>query len=175
MSDQQGLVIINTGNGKGKTTAAMGQVMRAVGHGMRVCVIQFIKSQEQTGEAMALRRGFPTLVEFHVTGSGFTWKQDMEQVRQAAMAGWQLAREKILSDAWEMVVLEELTYLISLGLLAEEEVLSLLAMRPKRLHVVITGRQASQGLIDHADLVSEMREIKHPYRKGIKARKGIEF
>ncbi|MFZ5774181.1 MAG: cob(I)yrinic acid a,c-diamide adenosyltransferase [Thermodesulfobacteriota bacterium] len=175
MNEQQGLVIVNTGNGKGKTTAAMGQALRAVGHGMRVCVIQFIKAQEWTGEAMALRQAFHGQVEFHVTGSGFTWTQEQEQVREAALQGWRLAREKIESDAWELVVLEELTYLISLGVLPEEEVLAVLRERPARLHVVITGRHASQGLIDYADLVSEMREIKHPYHKGIKGRKGIEF
>jgi cob(I)alamin adenosyltransferase len=171
----QGLVIINTGHGKGKTTAALGQVLRAAGQGMKVCIIQFIKGQAKTGEALALTSAFAGQVELHLAGTGFTWQQDMQTVKAAALAGWSLARKKILSDAYDLIVLDELTYLIGFGLLQEEEVITLLRERPKRLHLVITGRDASPGLIEAADLVTEMRAIKHPFQKGVKAQKGIEF
>ncbi|MBU2538940.1 MAG: cob(I)yrinic acid a,c-diamide adenosyltransferase [Proteobacteria bacterium] len=175
MATTQGLVIINTGHGKGKTTAAFGQALRAVGQGLQVCIIQFIKGTTKSGEALALATGFPGQVALHLAGTGFTWKQDKETVKKAAMAGWQLTREKIMSDAYDLIVLDELTYLITLGLVAEEEILDLFRARPQRLHLVITGRDATQGLIEYADLVTEMRVIKHPFQKGIKARKGIEF
>jgi len=172
---EKGLVLIYTGDGKGKTTAALGQALRAAGHGLRVCIIQFIKGAWETGEAKALQ-AFAELIELHVTGSGFTWQaKDKEEVRQTALAGWRLARDKVLSDDFDLVVLEELTYLVTYGILAEAEVIKLLAMRPPRLHVLITGRAASAGLIAAADLVTEMREIKHPYKIGIQARKGIEW
>ena len=171
----QGLVIINTGHGKGKTTAAFGQALRAAGQGLKVCVIQFIKGGGKSGEALALTAAFPGQIELHLAGTGFTWQQKMETVKAAALAGWQLAMEKILGDTYDLIVLDELTYLIGFDIVSEEEVVSLLRRRPERLHLVITGRDASQGLIEYADLVTEMRAIKHPYQKGIKARKGIEF
>lgn len=171
----QGLVIINTGHGKGKTTAAFGQALRAAGQGLKVCIIQFIKGQTETGEALALASAFPGRVELHRVGTGFTWQQERETVKAAALAGWRLAGEKILSDAYDLIVLDELTYLIGFGILPEEEVLALFRKRPKRLHLVITGRDASQGLIAYADLVTEMRAIKHPFAQGITAQKGIEF
>jgi len=171
----QGLIIINTGHGKGKTTAALGQAVRAAGQGLKVCIIQFIKGQGKTGEALAFASAFPGQIELHLTGTGFTWQQDKETVKNAALAGWNLAKEKITSDAYDLVVLDELTYLIGLGILAEGEVISLLRSRPQRLHLVITGRDASQGLIEYADMVTEMRAIKHPFEKGIKAQRGIEF
>ena len=171
----QGLVIINTGHGKGKTTAAFGQALRAAGQGLKVCIIQFIKAQAKTGEALALTEAFPGRIELHLAGTGFTWQQDKEVVKQAALAGWQLAREKILSDGYDLIVLDELTYLIGFGILTEAEVISLLRARPKRLHLVITGRDATQGLSEYADLVTEMRAVKHPFQQGIKGQKGIEF
>ncbi|MHB1014450.1 MAG: cob(I)yrinic acid a,c-diamide adenosyltransferase [Desulfurivibrionaceae bacterium] len=171
----QGLVIINTGHGKGKSTAAFGQALRAAGQGLKVCIIQFIKGQPKTGEALAFTSAFPGQVELHLAGTGFTWQQDMETVKEAALSGWQLAKEKIASDAYDLMVLDELTYLIGLGLIPENEVIALFRARPKRLHLVITGRDASQGLIEYADLVTEMRAIKHPFQRGIKAQKGIEF
>jgi cob(I)alamin adenosyltransferase len=171
----QGLVIINTGHGKGKSTAAFGQALRAVGQGLKVCIIQFIKGQGKTGEALAIAAAFPGQIELHLTGTGFTWQQERETVKAAALAGWRLAGEKILSDAFDLIVLDELTYLIGFGIVSEEEVLALLRKRPKRLHLVITGRDASPGLVEYADLVTEMRTVKHPFQKGIKARKGIEF
>jgi cob(I)alamin adenosyltransferase len=171
----QGLVIINTGHGKGKSTAAFGQALRAVGQGLKVCIIQFIKGQGKTGEALAFAAAFPNQIELHLAGTGFTWQQERETVKAAALEGWRLAGEKILSDAFDLIVLDELTYLIGFGIVSEEEVLALLRKRPKRLHLVITGRDASPGLVEYADLVTEMRAIKHPFQKGIKARKGIEF
>ncbi len=175
MTTRQGLVLLYTGDGKGKTTAALGQALRAAGHGLRVCIIQFIKGPWETGESKALR-AFAELIELHATGSGFTWQaKDMEEVRQTAMAGWRLARDKIMSDGFDLVVLEELTYLVAYGILAEKEIIDLLAARPPRLHVLITGRDASSGLIAAADLVTEMREIKHHYQSGIQASKGMEW
>ena len=171
----RGLVLINTGDGKGKTTAALGMALRAAGHGMKVCIIQFIKGNSRTGEAVALTAAFPDCIELHITGTGFTWTQQQEAVEAAALAGWRLAEEKIMSGAFDMVILEEITYPIGYGIIPEAALLDLLEKRPPRLHVVITGRNASPGLIAHADLVTEMREIKHPYRSGIMGQKGIEF
>jgi len=171
----QGLVIINTGHGKGKSTAAFGQAVRAAGQGLKVCIIQFIKGQDNTGEALAFASAFPGQVELHLAGTGFTWQQDKETVKAAALTGWELAKEKILSDAYDLIVLDELTYLIGFGIVSEEEVIGLFRKRPARLHLVIAGRDASPGLIDYADLVTEMRAVKHPFQKGIKAQKGIEF
>lgn len=170
---QRGLTIIYTGNGKGKTTAAMGQVMRAVGHGLTVCVIQFIKGKWATGEAKTCQA--MAGVEFHTMGTGFTWKESPEATRQAAEQGWALAVEKIMSGVHDLVVLDELTYLVTYQLVAEATVLELIRQRPSHVHLVISGRDASLALIEAADLVTEMREIKHPYRLGVAARAGIEF
>lgn len=171
----QGLIIINTGHGKGKTTAAFGQALRAAGQGMKVCIIQFIKGQTKSGEVIACTSAFPEQIELHLVGTGFTWQQDMETVKEAALAGWQLAKGKISSDTYDLIVLDELTYLIGFGLVSEEEAINLCRQKPKRLHLIITGRDASPGLIEYADLVTEMQAIKHPFQKGINARKGIEF
>jgi cob(I)alamin adenosyltransferase len=174
MSDQ-GLVLLFTGNGKGKTTAALGQSLRAAGQGMRVCIIQFIKGAWETGEEKALR-AFGDQIELHTTGSGFTWQaDDKEEVRQTALQGWQLATEKIMGDQFDLVVLEELTYLVTYGILKEAAIIDLLARRPPRQHVLITGRNASAGLVEVADLVTEMREIKHPFQNGRPAHRGIEY
>ena len=172
---ENGLLLIYTGNGKGKTTAALGQAIRAAGHDMRVCIIQVIKGAWPTGEAKALAK-FGDQIELHIKGCGFTWKNDPEEVKKTARQGWQLAREKIMTaEGFDLVILEELTYLISYGILDEAEVLDLLKNRPARLNILITGRNASAGLIEAADLVTEMREIKHHFQNGNKARKGIEF
>ncbi|MEW6595366.1 MAG: cob(I)yrinic acid a,c-diamide adenosyltransferase [Thermodesulfobacteriota bacterium] len=170
-----GLTILFTGNGKGKTTAALGLALRAAGHGKKIAIIQFIKERTDTGEAKALA-ALGDCIELHVTGSGFSWAQrDEAAFRQVAQAGWRLAREKIASRAYDLIILDELTYLIHFGLVAEEAVLAAIAGKPAPLHLVITGRQASPGLIGAADLVTEMREIKHPFRRGIAAQAGIEF
>ena len=169
------LLILYTGNGKGKTTAALGQAMRAVGHGFKVCIIQFIKSNTRTGEANALAL-LGDDVELHVMGSGFTWEEkDEEKLRQTSLIAWEFAREKITGGSYDMIILDELTYLLSYGLVDSDEVLATLKNRPENLHVVVTGRDAPQGLIDAADLVTRMEEVKHPYKEGVKAQKGIEF
>lgn len=171
--ERRGVTVLYTGNGKGKTTAAMGQVMRAVGHGLKVCVIQFIKGQWATGEAntcATLAR-----VEFHVMGSGFTWREDPQQTKRAAAAGWALAEEKIRGGDFDLVVLDELTYLVSYQLVDESQVLNLIRNRPPHVHLVITGRNATPVLVEAADLVTEMLEVKHPYASGVKAQAGIEF
>ena len=159
---------------KGKTTAALGQALRAAGQGLRVCFIQFIKARS-TGEHKALEK-LADCIELHVTGSGFTWEEkNRQKVVETARQGWQLAAEKILSDQYDMVILDELTYLITYSIVTETEVLELLAKRPQRLHVVITGRNASPGLIEAADTVTEMRMIRHHFEAGVPARKGVEF
>lgn len=171
----RGYLIIYTGDGKGKTCAALGQALRAAGHGLKVCIIQFIKANDATGEAKMFA-AMADRVEFHVMGSGFTWQAgDGNELRDTAGKGWALAREKIMSDTFDMVILDELTYLPIHNLVPESELLKLLQTRPERLHVVITGRGASQQLISAADLVTEMVEIRHPYKQGFKARQGIEF
>jgi len=170
----KGLFIIFTGNGKGKTTAAIGQALRMAGHKMRVCIIQFIKSLKNTGEAKALAELTDT-IELHVIGSGFTWERPKVDVAAAARAGWTLAREKIMSRRYDMVILDEITYLLNSEVLDESEVLATINGRPENMHVVITGRHASHDLIAAADLVTEMKEIKHPYQSGTKAGKGIEY
>jgi cob(I)alamin adenosyltransferase len=171
----QGLLIVNTGNGKGKTTAALGQAFRAVGHGFRVCFLQFLKGSWKYGELEAAKR-FEDLMEIRALGRGFTWKsEDLNEDIQSARDAWDLAKQVIASGKFKMVVLDELTYLITYGMVAEEDILNTLRNRPPELHIVVTGRDASPGLIELADLVTEMNEIKHPFRNGIKAQRGIEF
>ena len=175
MADK-GLILIYTGNGKGKTTAALGQALRAAGHGFNITVIQFIKNQAHTGEIKAAKEILAEHLEIHPMGTGFTWDaKDPEEVRLAAVEGWKLARQKISGGKYKMVILDELTYPINYGLLDEAEVMACLKDKPAGVHIVITGRDASQKLIDLADLVTEMQEIKHPYQNGGKAIKGIEF
>ena len=171
----QGLVILYTGDGKGKTTAALGQAVRAAGHGLKICIIQFIKGKWETGEAKAAQDHLAEVVEFHTLGTGFTWKDEESSVREAGRKAWDFAQETISSGRFDLVVLDELTYLINYRIVEELEVIDLLRKRPTRQHVVITGRGASQGLINAADLATEMRLLKHPYENGIKAQKGVEF
>ncbi|MBI4966045.1 MAG: cob(I)yrinic acid a,c-diamide adenosyltransferase [Desulfomonile tiedjei] len=172
---KKGLLMVFTGNGKGKTTAALGQAFRALGHGFKVCVIQFIKGSWKYGE-MAAAEKFKGLLEFHVMGKGFTWaSKDIEQDTRAAKEAWIFAKEAIGSGKFEMVVLDELTYPMNYGMLDAEEVLKALTSRPGSVHVVVTGRDAPKGLIDAADLVTEMVDVKHHYDSGIEAQKGVEF
>jgi cob(I)alamin adenosyltransferase len=170
----RGLLIVYTGNGKGKTTAALGLALRASGQGLKVCIIQFIKGSWRTGESLALPR-LAEQIEIHTRGTGFTWTSDPEEVARAAGEAWQLAEEKVLSGRYDLIILDELTYLLSYHLLAEQELLSLIARRPPGLHLVITGRNAGAALLAAADLVTEMREIKHPFQNGSPARRGIDF
>lgn len=171
-----GRVILNTGDGKGKTTAALGQVLRAAGHGFKAAIVQFIKNMKNTGEIKAAKKIFAEHLEIYPMGTGFTWDaNDRDELRRAAEQGWSLAREKIQSGKYRMVILDELTYALNYGLLDQNEVIAFLEQKPVKLHIIITGRDASEKLIALADLVTEMREIKHPYKKGIKAMKGIEY
>jgi len=171
----KGLLIVNTGEGKGKTTAALGMALRAAGHGMRVCFIQFIKGSWQYGEMTAME-AFHGAIDFHVMGRGFTWQsEDMEKDKAAARQAWSFAKNAIASGRYHMVVLDEFTYLLIYKMVGLEEVLQILTEKPKNLHVVITGRNAPQPLIDAADLVTEMKAVKHPFKSGVKAQKGIEF
>ena len=169
-----GLVIVNTGKGKGKTTAALGMLLRIWGWEMRVVVLQFIKSSKADwGEHRAARR---MGVEILSLGTGFRWKgRNTQTGKYRATKLWDLAKEKISSGEYDMVILDELSYPFKYGWLSPEEVLEVLRNRPPGLHVVITGRDVPQECIDFADLVTEMQEVKHPLRQGIKAQQGIEF
>jgi len=171
----KGLLLVFTGNGKGKTTAALGLAFRALGHGQKVAMIQFIKGSWKYGE-MESAKAFPDQLDFHVMGRGFTWKSDdLDKDIALARKAWDFARKTIAENKHQLVILDELTYLITYGMIGEDEILKGLAARPDGMHVVVTGRGASKGLVAAADLVTEMKEIKHPYASGIKAQKGIEF
>lgn len=170
----RGLVIVNTGKGKGKTTAALGLLLRAWGRDLNVVMFQFIKAKTANwGEIRAAKKTGMQLVPL---GTGFTWtSKDIEHDRALAREGWEQCRHAIESGEYDMVILDEMTYCFKYGWLDLEEVLDVLRRRPPEEHVVITGRDAPQELIDFADLVTEMTVIKHPYAAGIKAQKGIEF
>ncbi len=171
---RKALVIVLTGHGKGKTTAALGVVLRAWGRGMKAVVLQFVKARTANyGENRAARK---LGIEMIPLGEGFTWlSKDIEKDKATARECWELARQKIDSGQYDIVVLDEMTYPMSYGWIPVEEVIDTLRQRPQGLHVIITGRDAPQELIDFADLVTEMREVKHPYKKGVKARPGIDF
>lgn len=172
---KKGLVIVYTGNGKGKTTAALGQAVRAAGHGMKVCIIQFIKGSWRYGELEAFKR-FDDLIDFHVMGKGFTWKsENLEEDKKIARKGWQMAQAAIASGQYQVIILDELTYLAKYNMIDTQALVDVLSGRPDSLHVVVTGRDAPQELLDIADLVTEMKAVRHPYTSGIKAQKGIEF
>ncbi len=176
-SDQKGLLIVHTGTGKGKTSAALGMVFRHVGHNMPVGIVQFTKSAAwDTGEARLLRT-FPDLVTLHIMGEGFTWEtQDRNRDISAATAGWERAKELIRDDRHRMVLLDELNIVLRYDYLDIKDVLTFLRdEKPQDKHVVITGRNAKPELIEMADLVTEMTLVKHPFRQGIKGQKGIEF
>ena len=176
-SDQKGLLIVNTGTGKGKTSAALGMVFRHVGHNMPVGIVQFTKSAAwDTGEARLLRT-FPDLVTLHIMGEGFTWEtQDRDRDIAAATAGWKRAKELIRDDHHRMVLLDELNIVLRYDYLDIKDVIAFLRdEKPEDKHVVITGRNAKPELIEMADLVTEMTLVKHPFRQGIKGQKGIEF
>jgi cob(I)alamin adenosyltransferase len=171
----QGLLIVNTGNGKGKTTAALGVVFRALGQGLRVGVVQFIKGAIATGEAALAQKLAPQLV-WHTLGEGFTWEtQDRAQDVATARAAWAKAVELLRDPSFDLVVLDELNIVLRYGYLPLDEVLGELKSRRPMLHVVVTGRSAKQELIDAADLVTEMTLVKHPYRSGVKPQRGVEF
>lgn len=173
---QKGLVIVNTGDGKGKTTAALGIVLRAWGRDMRVGGVQFFKHENANfGELRALERMGVTLTPM---GDGFTWtSRDLDETQAKALHGWELAKERIGSGAYDIFLLDEFTYLMHFGWLDTAEVLAWIqAHRPPAMHLIITGRDAPAALVEFADLVTEMREVKHPFRdQGVKAQRGIEF
>ncbi len=170
----KGLLLVLTGNGKGKSSSAFGMIGRSLGHGMKVGVCQFLKSRTDTGEEAFFSRD--PLVEWHVLGDGFTWDtQNREQDIATAERGWQVAERMLNDSSFELVVLDELTYLLSYGYLDTDKVLDTLAARPPMQHVVVTGRAASRELCELADTVSEIADIKHAYRSGIRAQKGIDL
>jgi cob(I)alamin adenosyltransferase len=173
-TDARGLLLVITGNGKGKSTSAFGMVARALGHGMKVGVVQFIKSRTDTGEEAFLGR--QPGVEWHVTGDGFTWDtQNREQDIATAERGWAIAARMLADPAFDLVVLDELTYLLNYGYLDSDTVFDALANRPAMQHVVVTGRAASDALIELADTVSVIADEKHAFRAGVKAQPGIDL
>ena len=174
-TEERGLVIVHTGAGKGKSTAAFGMVLRCIGHGMRVGIVQFVKGAWGTGERDMLAK-FPELVTCRAMGEGFTWDtQDRERDIAAARAAWDMAKGMIADPSYGMVLLDELNIVLRYDYLPLGEVLEVLKAKPRDLHVVVTGRNAKPELIELADLETEMTLVKHPFRAGVKAQKGIEF
>ncbi len=173
-----GLVLVNTGDGKGKTTAALGTVLRAVGYGHRCLIVQFIKGSWMYGELKSIRRLEPE-VEFHRMGKGFVGIVDdqlpLEEHEQAAREAWQFAKEKLQSGDYRLVLLDEIFIAVSLGLIDVKAVLELLDVRPSQTTLILTGRGAPPEVIERADTVTEMREVKHAFRKGILAQRGVDF
>lgn len=177
---EKGLLIVHTGKGKGKSTAAFGLVMRALGHGMKIGIIQFVKGKWETGERHVLDR-YSDQVTIRTMGEGFTWEtQDRARDIAAAEAAWAAAREMIDASRcetpkYDLILLDELNIVLRYDYLPLDEVVTFLAAKPENLHVIVTGRNAKEPLIDAADLVTEMTMVKHPFRAGVKAQKGIEF
>ena len=173
---EKGLVLVFTGDGKGKTTAALGLVLRTLGHGEQVAVVQFIKGGWQPGEARALEL-FGEALHWHALGEGFTWEtQDRDRDRELVQAAWQRSCTYLADSARKLVVLDEVNVALKLGYLAVEQVLEGLALRPPLTHVALTGRGAPPALLERADLVTEMKLLRHPFREqGVKAQAGIEF
>ena len=170
----KGIIVLLTGNGKGKSSSAMGMICRALGYDMNVGLVRFLKGDQQTGEDLFLE-GQPNILSAHME-SGFTWDtQDKEQDKIKATATWNEAKQFLSNPEIALVVLDEITYMVNYKYLDEAEVLNALSNRPKDQHVVITGRAASQGLIDASDTVSEVEDIKHAFRANIRAQKGIDL
>ena len=177
---EKGLLIVHTGKGKGKSTAAFGLVVRAVGNGMKIGVVQYVKGKWQTGERGVLEK-FPEQVEIRTMGEGFTWEtQDRARDIQAARNAWEVSKQMIEASRgddpeFDMVLLDELNIVLRYGYLDLQEVVEFLSGKPEMLHVIVTGRNAKPELVEAADLVTEMTMVKHPFRAGVKAQKGIEF
>jgi cob(I)alamin adenosyltransferase len=170
----KGLLLVLTGNGKGKSSSGFGMIARSVGHGLRCGVVQFIKGTWECGEHL-LFKDHP-LVEFHVMATGFTWEtQDRDADIAAAEATWQQAERLLRDERVDVVLLDELTYMLTYGYLDKQQVLDCLAARPPHQHVIITGRNASRELTDLADTVSEIQDTKHAFNAGIKVQKGIDY
>ncbi|MBF0356034.1 MAG: cob(I)yrinic acid a,c-diamide adenosyltransferase [Alphaproteobacteria bacterium] len=174
-NSEKGLVIVHTGPGKGKTTAALGMALRAIGHGMQVAIIQFVKGKRETAERKSLER-FAPLLSIQALGEGFTWEtQDRGKDIEAARRAWEIARQHLADPHCALVILDELNILLRDESLPLADVLPALEQRPPSQHVVITGRGAPAALIEMADLVTEMTLVKHPFKLGVKAQAGIEF
>ena len=177
-SSNDGIVIVYTGNGKGKTTASLGVALRAIGHGLRVCMVQFIKGEWHYGELNSIKKLEPDF-ELIVAGKGFIGIIDddhaFEEHVRAARTALDIVEQKISLDTFDIVILDEINYAVQLGLLQLADVLKILQNRPKHLSLILTGNHAREEIIMLADLVTEMKEIKHPYKKGIKAKRGIDF
>ena len=173
---EKGLLIVHTGKGKGKSTAGFGMVFRTLGHGQKVGVVQFVKGRIETGERLALKR-FEDLVTLKRMGEGFTWEtQDRTRDVEAARAAWEAAKEMILSREMKLVLCDELNIVLRYEYLPIDEILNFLQNeKPDDVHVIITGRNAKEELIEIADLVTDMTQIKHPFRSGVKPQVGIEF
>ncbi len=176
---EKGLVIVHTGEGKGKTTAALGLALRAWGDGLRILILQFIKGGWTYGELRAIEelQKINGNIQVQQCGLGFTRRNDEkeEEHREAARRALEEAQKAITGVSWDMVILDEINYAVKFGLISEEDLMALLDLRPPSLHLVLTGRDAHPSLVERADLVTEMKLVKHPYRQGIKAQKGIEF
>jgi cob(I)alamin adenosyltransferase len=176
---ERGVLVVNTGNGKGKSSAAFGVVARALGHGMKVAVIQFVKGRSDTGEEAFFQRALqsePDRLFWHVTGEGFTWEiQDLERDVATAQAAWTLACRYLSDPSISLVVLDEMTYAFKYGWLELPQVLDVLAARPPLQHVIITGRAAPAALIEAADTVTDMTMVKHAFKAGVKAMPGLEW
>ncbi|MCD2451446.1 cob(I)yrinic acid a,c-diamide adenosyltransferase [Methylicorpusculum oleiharenae] len=172
---RHGIVLVNTGEGKGKSSSALGMVFRAAGWGMKVCVIQFIKGQWQTGEQRAAER-FDN-IEWHALGDGFTWDtKNPEQDIKTSREIWEFSKQKILSEEFDFVLLDEINYCCGYNWISGQEIADFIANdKPKWLHLVLTGRNAPPEVIDIADTVTEMMPVKHAFSKGIKAEQGVEF
>ena len=172
---EKGLVIVHTGKGKGKSTAAMGLAVRAIGNGMKVGMVQFVKGKWETGERKVLEH-FPDLCVMKAMGEGFSWEtQDRARDIDAARQAWEAAKEMINNPSFKVIILDELNIVLRYENLPLDEVIETLQAKPEMLHVVVTGRNAKDELIDIADLVTDMTQIKHPFRSGVKAQVGIEF
>ena len=176
-TDEKGLVIVHTGKGKGKSTAAFGMVLRCIAHGLPSAVVQFIKGGLDTGERNLINGHFSNICQFYTMGEGFTWEtQDKERDIKAAQAAWGKAKELIASSDLHMVLLDEINIAMRYGYVEEAEVIEFLDKeKPPMTHVVLTGRNASDALVEFADLATEMTLLKHPFRSGIKAQIGVEF
>ncbi len=170
--EAKGTVILLTGDGKGKTTSALGQLFRALGNGWKVCFLQFIKGEWPTGEK-TLAKKFEDQLLFKSLGKGFTWEGKPSEHIKASREAFEYAREEVNSGNWDLVVLDELTYLVRYKMVTEQDVIELIQGRPPALHLMITGRGATQGVIDQCDIVSEVLPIKHPEER--EAVKGIEY
>lgn len=175
VATRKGLIIVYTGDGKGKTTAALGLAFRALGRRYRVAVVQFIKGKWKTGEA-AMAKELSGRIDFFSLGDGFTWiTKNFEQDVASARTAWAKCLEVLADERYQIVIFDELSYVLKYNFLPIEEILEHLKRKPPRTHVVITGRDAPPELIEAADLVTDMREIKHPYQAGIKAQPGIDY